>query len=324
MANSKLENRSVRSERLRSVQRRLALPTILIPSIGVIVALVQVFTTGVGAMELWLFLGMYLLSMIGISVGWHRYLAHRSFQAKRPLRALFAILGSMGAQGPVINWVSNHRRHHAHSDQIGDPHSPNITDDGRPLGGFRGFWHAHIGWMLGGDVTNAVQYSKDLLRDPMIKTINQLYPLWVLLSLLIPTALGGLIRGTLAGAFQGFIWGGLVQIAVNQHATWTIASLAHIFGSRPYYTGEFETSRNNFLVAIPILGDGWHNNHHAFPNVAICGFEWWQIDPSGWVIRGLEKIGLVYEVRGVPSESMRQARRRKPGGEPRLDPHIVP
>ncbi|HWU87427.1 MAG TPA: fatty acid desaturase [Kofleriaceae bacterium] len=296
----------------------MALPTILIPSAGVVVALTQVFTGEVGAMELGLMFGMYLLSMTGISVGWHRYLAHRSFQAKRSVRAVFAVLGSLGAQGPVINWVSNHRRHHAHSDEVGDPHSPSVTDDGRRLGGFRGFWHAHIGWMLGGDVTNAVVYSKDLLRDPLITKINRLYPLWVALSLLIPTILGGLIRGTPAGAFQGFIWGGLVQIAINQHATWTIASLAHIFGTRPYDTGEHDTSRNNLLVAIPILGDGWHNNHHAFPNVAIHGFEWWQLDPSGWVIRGLEKLGLAYDVRGVPSASKRQARRRDAGQYPEL------
>jgi stearoyl-CoA desaturase (delta-9 desaturase) len=231
------------------------------------------------------------------------------------MRAVLAVLGSMGGQGPVINWVSNHRRHHQHSDQVGDPHSPNLTDDGRPLGGFRGFWHAHIGWMLGGDLTNAVQYSKDLLRDPMIKRINQLYPLWIAVSIVIPTALAALMRGSLEGAFHGFIWGGLLPIALTQHATWTIASLAHIFGSRPYSTTKADTSRNNLLVAIPILGDGWHNNHHAFPSVAICGFEWWQIDPSGWMIRAMEKLGWAYDVHGVPSLSARMAKRRPPDGD---------
>lgn len=310
--NQHLENRSIRNEQLRALQRRLALPTILLPSLGIAVAIAQALTTGAGALEFGLMGGMFFLSMTGISVGWHRCLAHRSFQAKVPLRAVFGVLGSMAAQGPVINWVSNHRRHHMHSDQVGDPHSPLVTDDGRPLGGLRGFWHAHIGWMLGGDITNAMQYSKDLLREPLMKKINQLYPLWLALALLIPTAIGGIVQGSLAGAFRGFIWGGLVPMALAQHATWTVASLAHIFGSRPYNTGKYDTSRNNLLAALPTLGDAWHNNHHAFPNVAICGFEWWQLDPSAWIIRGLEKVGLAYNVNGVPPEKVRNARRRMP------------
>jgi stearoyl-CoA desaturase (delta-9 desaturase) len=327
MDNFTLANRSVQNEHLRAVQRLLAFPTIVIPSTGALVALAQLASGRVGAMEMELFVGMYLLSMTGISVGWHRYLAHRSFKAVRWVRAALAILGSMGGQGPVINWVSNHRRHHQHSDQVGDPHSPSVMDDGRPLGGLRGFWHAHIGWMLGGDITNAVQYSKDLLRDPLIKRINQLYPLWIALSLFVPTLLGGLMRGSLAGAFQGFIWGGLLPIALTQHATWTIASLVHMFGTRPYFTSKSDTSRNNVLLAIPILGDGWHNNHHAFPSVAICGFEWWQIDPSGWMIRAMEKLGWAYDVHGVPSLHARMAKKRPPDVDrkpPSVATHLEP
>jgi stearoyl-CoA desaturase (delta-9 desaturase) len=311
-----IAHRKIRNEGVCRSQTRLAIPTVILPTAGMIVCLVQVFTLGVGLLEICLLGGMYLLSMTGISVGFHRYLAHRSFQAKRPVRALLAILGSMGGQGPVINWVSNHRRHHAHSDQAGDPHSPFVTDEGVPMPRLAGFYHAHIGWMFEGDVTNAVRYSKDLLQDPMIKTINRLYPLWMALSLAIPTVVGGLVRGSTDGALQGFLWGGLFQIALTQHATWSIASLAHIFGTRPYDTGRYDTSRNNVLIALPILGDGWHNNHHAFPRVAICGFEWWQIDPSGWIISALASVGLVYQVNGVPSKEAREVKRRSTrGGE---------
>lgn len=308
-------DRKIRNKAVRQLQTRLAIPTIILPTTGMIVCLVQAVTRGVGAMELGLLAGMYLLTMTGISVGFHRYLAHRSFQAKRPVRAVFAILGSMGGQGPVINWVSNHRRHHAHSDQVGDPHSPHVTDEGVAMSPLAGFWHAHIGWMLKGDVTNAVRYSKDLLRDPMITTINRLHPLWIAIGLAVPSAIGWMVRGTADGALQGLLWGGLFPVAITQQATWSIASLAHIFGSRPFDTGRNETSRNNLLIALPILGDGWHNNHHAFPSVAICGFEWWQIDPSGWIISSLASLGWVYQVRGVPSKEARDARRRGANGE---------
>src|SRR5215510_6770529 len=225
-------DRRIRNEAVRKLQTRLAIPTIILPTSAMILCVVQVSTRGIGPMEIGLFLGMYLLTMTGISVGFHRYLAHRSFHAKRPLRAVFAVLGSMGGQGPVINWVSNHRRHHAHSDQVGDPHSPHVTDEGTPMPPFAGFWHSHIGWMLKGDVTNAARYSKDLLRDPMITTINRLHPLWIAIDLAVPTIIGWLIRGTGDGALQGLLWGGLFPVAVTQHATWSIASLAHIFGSR--------------------------------------------------------------------------------------------
>jgi stearoyl-CoA desaturase (delta-9 desaturase) len=309
MASAPIDRR-IRNEGVRRLQKRLAIPTIILPNAGMIVCIVQIFTRGVGWMEIGLLAGGYLLTMTGISVGFHRYLAHRSFLARRPLRAIFAILGSMGGQGPVINWVSNHRRHHAHSDQVGDPHSPHLTDAGVAISGFAGFWHAHIGWMLGGDVTNAARFSKDLLRDPMIVLINRLQPLWIALSLAVPAAIGWSIRGTGDGALQGLLWGGLFPVAVTQQCTWSIASLAHIFGTRPFETTRNDTSRNNLLIALPILGDGWHNNHHAFPSVAICGFEWWQIDPSGWIISALAPLGWVYQVNGVPSRAERDARRR--------------
>jgi stearoyl-CoA desaturase (delta-9 desaturase) len=187
-----------------------------------------------------------------------------------------------------------------------------MTDSGRRLRPLAGFWHAHVGWLFDGEITNAMRFSKDLLRDPLIVWVNRHYLLWVVLGLAIPAGLGLLWTGTPFGAFQGFLWGGLVRIALNQHATWSIGSLAHIFGDRPFDTGEHEQSRNNIWLALPILGDGWHNNHHAFPHAAISGFRWWQLDPSAWIIRGLEALGLAWNVNGVPELSSQRRLARAP------------
>ena len=301
---------AVKNEHLRLWQKIFAYPTILVPAAGLVMVLVQTAQGRAGTMEVTLLLGMYLLVATGITVGFHRYLTHRSFKTGNTLRAIFAILGSMAALGPVISWVSNHRRHHRYSDRAGDPHSPYITNHGQPLSRMRGFWHSYNGWLLDGEITNAVIFAKDLLRDPIITRINRTYLLWVFMGLAIPSLIGWLWRGTMEGAFQGLLWGGLARVALNQQALWIIASLAHIFGSRPFNTGEHEQSRNNMLFTLVTLGDGWHNNHHAFPHVAIMGFEWWQIDPSTWIIRSLEKLGIVWDVQDVPDKSLQRQKLR--------------
>ena len=316
--------RTIRNDRLQAAQRYFALPTIIVPAIGLATAVFEVAQGTAGSFEIVLLSVTYVITMAGITVGFHRYLTHRSFQASAGTRAALAVLGSMTAQGPVINWVSNHRRHHAHSDAVGDPHSPYVTDRGEPLGPARGLWHAHVGWLFDGEITNAMRFSKDLLRDPTIVRMNRLYLLWVLLGLAIPAAIGWLWTGTAFGTFQGFLWGGLVRVALNQNATWSIGSLAHIFGSRPFDTGEHEQSRNSFVLALPILGDGWHNNHHAFPRSAISGFHWWQVDPSAWIVRLLEAVGLAWDVEGVPDAwSRRRRARAQPPGLAGKDRSIV-
>lgn len=299
---------TIRNPRLRALQRYFAYPTIVIPLAGVALAMVQVVQGKVGMMELVLLTVMYLLTTLSITSGFHRGFTHRSYQAGTAVQAAFGILGSMSALGPVIGWVSNHRRHHSFSDEAGDPHSPFITSAGEPLHSWRGFWHAHVGWLLDGEISNATVFAKDLLRNPVICRINQLYLLWVLLGLLIPAAAGGLWTQSWGGAFQGFLWGGLVRIAMNHQALWTIGSLGHIIGVRTFDTGGHEQSRNSMLVNIPLLGEGWHNNHHAFPRAAYISFEWWQYDPTGWVIRALEKTGLAWDVTHAPD---RPAQRRK-------------
>jgi stearoyl-CoA desaturase (Delta-9 desaturase) len=302
--------RIVQNERLRLLQKFFAFPTTLIPAAGLVWASVQLAQGKAGAMEITLLAVMYVLTTAGVVVGFHRHFTHHAFKAGTAVRAALAVLGSMAAQGPIVNWVSNHRRHHRHSDEIGDPHSPYLTDEGQPLGALRGFWHSHVGWLFDGQITNAVLYSRDLLRDPMVARINRSYVFWLLLGVVLPAAAGGLWTKSWEGALQGLLWGGLARMALNQQAIWTIGSLGHIFGARTFDTGEHEQSRNNFWVTLPILGDGWHNNHHAFPQAAIVQFEWWQLDPAGWIIRGLEKLGLAWNVIGVPSASVREQKRR--------------
>jgi stearoyl-CoA desaturase (Delta-9 desaturase) len=291
----------VQNDRIKLIQRIYGYPTIIIPTLGLIVGAIQILYSGITLLEFWLFLSMYFLTIIGISVGFHRLLTHRSFQTGRFLRATLAILGSMAALGPVILWCSNHRRHHIHSEKPEDPHSPYIHRDEILDGKWKGFWHSHIGWLFNGSVTNSVVFSKELLRDPVINFVNKHYMVWVFLGLLIPAILGGCLGGTWMYAFHGFIWGGLVRMALVQNVNWCVGSICHMIGTKPLKTNE--ESRNIFWLAVPFIGESWHNNHHAFPDSAITGFEWWQIDISGWLIQGMKAVGLVWDVR-VPTRTM--------------------
>lgn len=259
----------------------------------------------IGSVEIGLCVTMALLTNVGIVVGYHRHFTHRSFQAKTPVRVILAILGSMAAQGTVNFWVALHRFHHETSDTPEDPHSPYFDGD-QPLQGWRGFWHSYVGWTTKHPVPNPNHYATDMLRDKAISWVNKWYLLWVFLGLAIPTVLGGLLRGSLEGAFYGFLWGGAVRMSITHNLVWSITSVAHILGNQSMNSGDRST--NNFWLAIPTLGDSWHNNHHAFPHAAIVGWEWWQIDPAGWLIRVLEKLGLVWEVK-VPTPSMITAKK---------------
>ena len=291
---------TIGNDQLKQLQRRFALATVLIPFLGSVLAIGLLWLTGIGAVEVALLLSMYALSIIGITVGFHRHFAHCAFRTNIAVRIILAILGSMAAQGPVIHWVSNHRRHHQYSDQSGDPHSPHLYE------GIRGLWHGHIGWMLNSEVTNAAVFAKDLLRDSAIAKVNQLYLTWVILGLAIPGVLGGVVTGTWMGAWQGFLWGGLVRIFLAHHVTWSINSITHLYGSRPFDTSEQST--NNLWLAIPSFGEAWHNNHHAFPNSGKFGLQWWEIDLGYWIIRTLEFAGLVWEVK-TPTVGMIEAKK---------------
>jgi stearoyl-CoA desaturase (Delta-9 desaturase) len=249
----------------------------------------------------------YLLCGLGVTVGYHRLFTHRSFKTTRPLRALLAVLGSMAIEGPVIEWASTHRKHHRFSDRSGDPHSPH-ADHGSGWGeALRGLVHAHVGWMFRGqDMANPRRYAKDLLADGDLRFISRTFPLWAAAGLALPFALGIALTGSLVGGLTGLLWGGLVRIFLVHHATFSINSLCHFFGRRPFATGD--QSRNLAWLAPLSLGEAWHNNHHAFPTSARHGLGRWQLDPSAWLITVLERCRLAWDVVRIAPERQRTRR----------------
>jgi stearoyl-CoA desaturase (delta-9 desaturase) len=284
-------------ERLPVGERVANLLAVVIPFLGLLAAVVLLWGWGFGWVELGLLLGMYLLTALGITVGFHRLFTHRSFETNRAVQLVLAALGSMAVQGPLLKWVALHRRHHQYSDTDGDPHSPHHHGRG-VLGVLRGAWHAHMGWFFQPDPPGLARYVKDLRQSALLRTASALFPVWLVAGLLIPTVLGGLLALTWTGALLGLVWGGLVRVFLVHHVTWSVNSVCHLWGRRPYRGGD--ESRNNFLFGVLALGEGWHNNHHAFPTSARHGLRWWQIDVSYWVIRALALVGLARDVK-VPA-----------------------
>lgn len=241
----------------------------------------------------------------GITVGFHRLLTHRSFKCSRLLRAAFAALGSAAAEGPVIDWVATHRKHHQFSDEQGDPHTPHGHGSGW-RGSLRGLAHAHVGWVFSDmEVADEQRYAKDLLADPMIRFVDRTFVLWVIAGLGLAFGLGVALTGTVAGGLTALLWGGAARIFFMHHATFSINSLCHFFGRHEYDTGD--ESRNLAWLAIPTWGEAWHNNHHAFPTSYRHGLRRWQLDPSAAIIRALEMCGLAWDVVRVDPERRRRA-----------------
>jgi stearoyl-CoA desaturase (delta-9 desaturase) len=283
-----------------SLRKRIAiLVAVIAPFFGLIAAIVSFWGWGFRWSDFVLLLGMYILSAIGITVGFHRLFTHHAFETNRAVQFVFAVLGSMAVQGPLLEWVALHRRHHQHSDDAEDPHSPHHHGNG-VWGIVRGLWHAHLGWMFAAKPPDLQGYVKDLRQSILLCAVSALFPLWVVVGLLIPTAVGWLLIGTPSGAWTGFVWGGLVRILFVHHVTWSINSVCHVWGRRPFSC--HDESRDNALFGVFGLGEGWHNTHHAFPTSARHGLRWWQIDVSYWVIRGLELIGLAWNVK-LPSRA---------------------
>ena len=249
----------------------------------------------------------YLLCGVGVTVGYHRLFTHRSFKTTRALRAVLAVLGSMAIEGPLIDWASTHRKHHRFSDRPGDPHSPHV-DQGAGWGGaLKGLAHAHLGWIFRGkDIANPRRYAKDLIADRDLRFISRTFPLWAAAGLALSFGLGVALTGSLVGGLTGLLWGGAVRIFLLHHATFSINSLCHFFGRRPFATGD--ESRNLAWLAPLSLGEAWHNNHHAFPTSARHGLGRWQLDPSAWLITALERCHLAWDVVRIAPE--RQQTRR--------------
>jgi len=281
-------------------ERTANLVAVVLPFLALVVAIVLLWGGAVGPLDLALLAGMYLATALGITVGYHRLLTHRAFATPRPVRCGFAILGSMAVQGPVLDWVADHRKHHAFTDREGDPHSPHTHESW-----WRGLLYAHMGWLLdtNGQASKR-QFARDLLTDAGMRRINRLFPLWALVGLLVPFALGWAISGELAGGLTGLLWGGLVRVFLVHHITWSINSVCHVFGTRRFETPDHST--NVAWLALPSLGESWHHNHHAFPRSAHHGLRRWELDPSGLLIAALARLGLAREVVTVAPEDERR------------------
>jgi stearoyl-CoA desaturase (delta-9 desaturase) len=279
---------------------------VILPFLGIGAAVVFFWGWGFHWVDLGLLLGMYVLTALGITVGFHRLFTHRSFETYSAIQFILGVLGSMALQGPLLKWVAFHRRHHEHSDEAGDPHSPNLYGSGIS-GLLRGLWHAHLGWVFRPDPPDLDRYVKDLRRSKLLRLVSALFPAWVALGLVLPAILGGVISLSWMGVWTGLVWGGLVRIFLVHHVTWSVNSACHLWGWRPYRTDD--RSRNNYLFGVLAFGEGWHNSHHAFPTSARHGLRWWQPDASYFVIRTLALLHLAWNVK-LPSRQA-QARERR-------------
>jgi stearoyl-CoA desaturase (delta-9 desaturase) len=295
-------------ERTTRTSQVVTLIAVVVPPLGLLSAAGILWGVAVSWLSLAVFLVFYVACGLGTTVGFHRLFTHRSFETTKTLRATFAVLGSMTMQGPVTQWVTDHRKHHALSDKEGDPHSPHAGQPDSVWGAVKGFAHAHVGWLfhLKG-MERGVQYGKDMYEDRMIRTIDRLYLLWIVLTFGIPFLIGYLAGGlSWQLGLEVLVWGGLVRVFAYQHATFAVNSICHMFGGRAYRSRD--ESRNNWLVASLTFGEGWHNNHHAFPSSARHGLDRFQVDIAWLTIRTLEKLKLAWNVR-IPAESQRQVRR---------------
>jgi stearoyl-CoA desaturase (delta-9 desaturase) len=280
-------------------QRLANFIAVVVPFIALFVAAAFLWGRGFSWVHLGVLFGMYMITAIGITVGFHRLFTHQAFKTNPVVKGALAIMGMMAVEGPLLRWTATHRRHHQHSDEEDDPHSPHHHGGG-VVGTIKGFWHAHMGWLLrDAEPEDLARYNPDLRRDKLLAVLSNLWWVWALLGLLIPAAVAGLITMSWMDVFLGFLWGGLVRIFLVHHVTWSINSVCHIWGSRPFKSND--ESRNNWFFGILGLGEGWHNNHHAFPTSARHGLKWWQIDFSYLFIKALSKLGLAWDVK-VPSK----------------------
>ena len=286
--------------------------TLLLPPLMVVLAVVFTGSTLVGSeIKKLAVIGfaLFCIGQLGITLGYHRLFSHQSFKAPNWIVVMLGIFGSMTAQGPIINWVSDHRRHHAFGDAPGDPHSPYYDSDQQctPLHGLRGLWHAQAGWIFSNTITNMAKYSPDLIRNKWVLKLSNTYFYWVGLGLLIPTLAGWAWIGGTRGAILGLFYGGFCRLFLSYHITWATNSLGHMIGSRDYNTDDKST--NVLLLGWFGFGEGWHNNHHAFPNSARFGHRHFQFDPGWWVLRLWEKLGLISDINQPTSEQIRRKRK---------------
>jgi stearoyl-CoA desaturase (Delta-9 desaturase) len=280
--------------RKTATEQALVVVFMVVPVLALAAAVPLAWGWGLTWLDVVLAVVFYYLTGLGVTVGFHRYFTHSSFKAKRPLRIALAVIGSTAFQGGVIGWVADHRRHHAFSDKEGDPHSPWLFGTG-PAAMIRGFWHAHMGWILGRDRTNARRFAPDLLADRDIVAVDRLFLPLTLASLLVPALIGGLVSWSWWGALTALFWAGLVRVAVLHHVTWSINSICHMFGDRPFAARD--RSANVWWLAVLSFGESWHNLHHADPTCARHGVRRGQVDISARIIWIFERLGWAHSVR---------------------------
>jgi stearoyl-CoA desaturase (Delta-9 desaturase) len=269
--------------------KTLVLIVVVGPLLATVYAISLLWQRAVHPGDIALLLSMYAVTGMGITIGFHRMLTHRSFRPNPVIKFLLLVFGSMALEGPALQWAATHTKHHAQSDREGDPHSP-----------IEGFFHAHIGWMFKDREADPTIYARHLTNDRMVVFVSNTFFVWVALSLLIPFLLGG---------WSGLLWGGLVRIFLTHHVTWSVNSVCHTFGRREFETNDM--SHNEWLVGLLAFGEGWHNNHHAFPRSAFHGLHWWQVDISSYIIWTLERTGLVKDVYRVTPALMAQRSARR-------------
>ncbi len=288
-----------------TLQRRITLLVTIVPFLGFAAAIWSLWGGGFSAVDASIMLFFYVFTGLGVTIGFHRLFTHRSFGTKKWMRGLLAIAGSMAIQGPVIKWVADHRRHHAYADQPGDPHSPHLEDGPGIQGVLKGLWHAHIGWFFDKEVTSYKRWAPDLLKEPMMRKIDKLFPLWGVLSFALPPLIGLAVTQSWSGALTAFLWGSLARIFLLHHVTWSVNSICHFYGKRPHETTDHST--NNWPLAIVSFGESWHNNHHAFPTSAVHGVDKGQIDITGAMIRLMEKTGLAWDVKEITPKQLQRS-----------------
>jgi stearoyl-CoA desaturase (delta-9 desaturase) len=292
-----------------SVASRLRhLGVALIPTLGTLAALLSWALGGPAPRprEFALLAGFYVLNLLGMELALHRYFAHRAFKATPATQVALAVLGSLAYMGPLMWWVAIHRKHHAHTDRPGDPHTPQLGGPGL-RGRLTGFWQGHVGWLFTPERARPPawnRYAMDLYRDPVLLRIHHAYDYWLVLGLLLPMLIDGLVDLSWKSALLGLLWGGTVRVFLATNAVWAVNSAGHLFGARPY-PGR-DASGNLFWLALVTLGAGWHNNHHAFPQFASTRLRWWQIDVTAWVIALLERLGLVWDVQHPDPATVRK------------------
>jgi stearoyl-CoA desaturase (delta-9 desaturase) len=285
------------------LERNVNLAAVFVPIIGIAVAVPLLWGNLLGPTDVAIAVTLYLITGFGITIGYHRLLTHRSFQTHRATEYVFATMGALALQGSPLDWVADHRKHHAHTDEEGDPHSPHAGQGSGVRGALSGLWHAHVGWLWQTQgQAESRKYAKELAEDPVHRAMHRNYLWFAIGTLALPFGLGFAISGTLHGALTALLWGGLVRTAALHHITWSINSLCHFFGSRRFDVNDHST--NVAWLALPSLGEAWHHNHHAFSRSAYHGLRGWErfMDPTAWVIRGLSRTGLAWNVVAITPE----------------------